>query len=100
MSNSAKVMDKDNVRRALMRIAHEILEKNNNVILITHHVPSNSLTDEKYKAPFLLPYNQWFCSDMDNFIENNKDNLKCWVYGHTHTPSVKYINDGTGRPSK
>ncbi len=31
MSNSAKVMDKDNVRRALIRIAHEVLEKNKGI---------------------------------------------------------------------
>jgi hypothetical protein len=34
----------------------------------------------------MQPYNQWFYSNMDKFIENNKNKIKCWIYGHTHTP--------------
>jgi hypothetical protein len=29
---------------------------------------------------------------MDKFIENNKEKIKCWFYGHTHTPLYSYIN--------
>ncbi len=63
-----------------------------NVILITHHMPSYSLIDEKYKQYGTDNYNQWFYSDMDQFIDENKDKIKCWIYGHTHTPSFKIIN--------
>jgi predicted phosphodiesterase len=66
---------------------------NNKMIIITHHLPSNSLIDVKYKTPRMLPYNQWFYSDMDTFIEKNKDKIKCWIYGHTHMPSFTKIHD-------
>ena len=49
-------------------------------------MPSSSLIDIKYKTPDMQPYNQWFYSNMDKFIENNKNKIKCWIYGHTHTP--------------
>jgi hypothetical protein len=35
----------------------------------------------------MFPYNQCFYADMDYFIEKNKNKIKCWIYGHTHTPS-------------
>ena len=68
------------------------LQNNNNCIVITHHVPSESLIHTKYKTASMQPYNQWFCCHMDNFIEKNKDKIKCWIYGHTHTPCNKIIN--------
>ena len=67
--------------------------KNNNCIVITHHVPSNKLIDIKYKTPEMIPYNQWFYCDLDELIESNKDNIKCWFYGHTHTPSNKELHE-------
>jgi predicted MPP superfamily phosphohydrolase len=64
---------------------------NTNCIVITHHVPSNSLIDAKYKVGMMLPYNQWFYCDMDKFIEKNKVKIKCWIYGHTHSGSSVFI---------
>jgi len=58
-----------------------------NCIVITHHVPSSSLTDEKYLTPTMLPYNQWFACDLDEMILSKKDHIQAWFYGHTHTPS-------------
>jgi len=29
---------------------------------------------------------------MDELIELNKEKIKCWIYGHTHTPSNTIIN--------
>jgi predicted phosphohydrolase len=69
------------------------VKNNKNCIIITHHVPSYSLIDEKYKVPKMLPYNQWFYNDMDEFVNEHKDNIKCWVYGHTHMSSSKIINN-------
>ena len=71
----------------------DTLQYNENCIIITHYVPSNSLIDIKYKTPKMLPYNQWFYCNMDDFIETQKDKIKCWIYGHTHTPSNVIIND-------
>ena len=69
------------------------LNNNDNCIVITHHVPSNSLIDSKYKTSKMLPYNQWFYCDLDDLIKKNKDKIKCWIYGHTHTPSNMKINE-------
>ena len=30
---------------------------------------------------------------MDELIEKNKDKIKCWIYGHTHTPSNNIIHE-------
>ena len=71
----------------------DALQKNENCIVITHHVPSNSLIDIKYKTTKMLPYNQWFYCNMDEMIEINKTKIKCWFYGHTHSPSNVIINE-------
>jgi predicted phosphohydrolase len=68
------------------------LEKNENCIVITHHQPSESLIDEKYLTTNMLPYNQWFYCNMDELIKKKDDKIKCWFYGHTHTPSNVIIN--------
>jgi predicted phosphodiesterase len=68
------------------------LENNNNCVIITHHIPSSSLIDIKYKTQKMLPYNQWFYCNMDDLIEKNNDKIKCWIYGHTHMPSTNIIN--------
>lgn len=71
----------------------DVLQKNEKCIIITHHVPSNSLIDIKYKTQTMLPYNQWFFCNMDDFIEKNNSKIKCWIYGHTHTSSNIIINN-------
>jgi predicted phosphodiesterase len=64
-----------------------------NQIMITHHVPSYSLIDKKFKVTTMEPYNQWFYCNMDNYIETNKDKIKLWFYGHTHVTNKTKIND-------
>jgi predicted phosphohydrolase len=71
----------------------DALEKNENCIVITHHLPSSSLIDDKYKTARLRPYHQWFYCDLDAFIEANNDKIKCWVYGHTHTAAINKIHN-------
>lgn len=75
-----------------VKFLEEALQINKNCVVITHHIPSSSLIDEKYKTPKLLPYNQWFYCDMDDLIKNHKDKIKCWIYGHTHTPAYNLIH--------
>ena len=58
----------------------ETLKNNENCVVITHHVPSNSLIDVKYKTQNMSPYNQWFYCNMDELIEENKNKIKCYVY--------------------
>lgn len=69
------------------------LEKNKKCIVITHHVPSPDLIHIKYKTPNMVPYNQWFSCDMSSVIAEHHKNITCWIYGHTHTPSVEKIHD-------
>jgi predicted phosphohydrolase len=72
----------------------ETLQNNfSNCVIITHHVPSFSLINDKYKTPEMINYNQWFYCDMDKFIETYKEKIKCWIYGHTHTPSNVLIKE-------
>jgi predicted MPP superfamily phosphohydrolase len=68
------------------------IDDSQNCVVITHHVPSSSLIDVKYKTERMLPYNQWFYADMDELIRAKGDKIKCWFYGHTHTPSNVVIN--------
>ena len=71
----------------------DIVEKNNNCVIITHHLPSESLIDNKYKVPNMIPYNQWFYCNLDSFIEKYKSKIDCWFYGHTHMTSFKKIHN-------
>jgi predicted phosphohydrolase len=68
------------------------IKNKNNCVVITHHIPSYTLCDDKYNTPKYSPYKQWFYSDLDSMIKDNKDKIKCWIYGHTHTPSYKIVN--------
>lgn len=80
----------------LNMLARDFLENavatNKNCIVITHHIPSNDLIDPKYKTTKMAPYNQWFYCDMDDFILRHREKIRCWVYGHTHTPSCMYLH--------
>jgi len=69
----------------------DTLAKNENCIVITHHMPSFDLIHPKYVTPQMAPYNQWFCSDLNNLIVRKKDKIDCWIYGHTHTPSYRQL---------
>jgi predicted phosphohydrolase len=80
------------LHKASVYFLEDALQNNDNCIVITHHIPSDSLIDIKYNKQTLIPYNQWFCCDMNEFIEKNKHKIKCWIYGHTHTPSENTIN--------
>lgn len=81
------------LNRLSVDFLEETLQNNEKCIVITHHMPSFSLTDVKYKTQKMLPYNQWFYCDMDSLIETQKDKIECWIYGHTHTPSNVKINE-------
>jgi len=70
----------------------DTLQNNENCVVITHHVPSNFLIDVKYKIGLKQPYNQWFYCNMDDLIETHRYKIKCWIYGHTHTPSNVIMN--------
>ena len=60
-------------------------------VIITHHMPSYDLIGPQYRSPSMEPYNQWFATDLNQLIESNKYRIKCWFYGHTHTPSEQIL---------
>ena len=59
---------------------------------VADDVPSYSLIDNKYKTPEMIEYNQWFYCDMLKLIETYQNKIQCWIYGHTHTPSINTIH--------
>ena len=98
INDMCAIKDLDHIKynsfnKRCVNFLEETVKNNNNIIIITHHVPSNNLIDPKYKVFRVIDYNQWFYCDLDNLIEKNKDKIKCWIYGHTHTPSFKSIHD-------
>jgi predicted phosphodiesterase len=56
-------------------------------IVITHHMPSFELIDRKYKD--MKETNVFFASNLDEIISYP---VSYWIYGHTHTQSIKHIN--------
>jgi predicted phosphohydrolase len=82
------------LNKICVNFLEETLQNNcSHCVIITHHVPSYSLINDKYKTSEIINYNQWFYCDMDKLIEIKKDKIKCWIYGHTHTPSNVIINE-------
>jgi hypothetical protein len=57
---------------------HEWEEKQKHVVILTHHVPSQSLIPEKYKGH---PSNLCFVSDLDDMIQAP---VRAWICGHSH----------------
>jgi len=51
------------------------------LIIMTHHLPSQRLSDTKYKKFSHL--NSYFCSNLDYLFDNQS--IKYWIYGHTHS---------------
>lgn len=60
---------------------------NKKIIIMTHHLPSFQLIDEKYEGNTV---NCCFASDLDMLM---KGNVKYWFAGHTHSSFNKKIND-------
>jgi Icc-related predicted phosphoesterase len=54
---------------------------NQNLIVVTHHVPSKLSTHPKMDFSDLL--NGAYSSDLDSFIEAHPQ-IKFWIHGHTH----------------
>lgn len=95
------------LNRMCVDFLEDAIEKaNTKCIVITHHIPSYRLIDDKYLTAKMLPYNQWFYSDMDQFIESKKDKIACWIYGHTHTSrkdniyGVQFLCNPIGYPNE
>ena len=57
--------------------------KKDKVVVVTHHSPSYRSVPEEFKYDYAL--NSAYASNLDQFILD-RPQIKCWVYGHSHTP--------------
>ncbi len=64
------------------------LNSDKKIIILTHHLPSFKLIDDKYLCYSNM--NQYFASHCDHLII---DPVILWLYGHTHTPNITKINN-------
>lgn len=71
-------------------IVENILESELPIVMLTHHLPSYNLIDDKFKEPSMNKFNQCFASDCSKFFVHP---IKLWLYGHTYKPKVSIIND-------
>jgi predicted phosphodiesterase len=58
-----------------------------NIIVLTHHLPSFELINEKYKNSEI---NYGFASNCEDLLTSN---VKAWIYGHTHFASENIIRN-------
>jgi hypothetical protein len=59
------------------------LNKNDNCVFITHHMPSETLIHPKYQTYEFQLYSKWFFCDMDDIIEQNKNkSMDLWAYSY------------------
>ena len=57
------------------------------VVVLTHHLPSNQLTSEKFKNS---PFNPCFSLNCEFLI---RPPVVAWIYGHSHEQNIKTINN-------
>jgi predicted phosphohydrolase len=81
------------LNRTSVAFLSEALKSNNDCVVLTHHMPSSQLIDKKYLSPQMANYNQWFSCDLDDLIVANQSRIRCWIYGHTHTPSQRSLHN-------
>lgn len=61
--------------------------KDDRLIVTTHHLPSNVFIDNKYKDH---PLNNGFVTELDSMIKNP---VLAWIAGHTHSCRSMTYND-------
>lgn len=54
-------------------------------------MPSYHLIDPKYRGGAAEGYNQWFASNLDWLLEKQKEKIRYWFYGHTHSPKESLL---------
>ena len=90
MINDMSISKYNNMYKENFIYIDKILEENKDkkVIILTHHMPSYDFIDDIYKVGDNKYYNQCFASDCSELF---RDNVKLWIYGHTHKSRVSYI---------
>lgn len=69
-------------RDYIFKVAEDNPDKN--IVVMTHHAPSEHSVDPMYKLPKHQEMNRAYYSDLDQQIIDHP-NIKVWVHGHTHT---------------
>lgn len=90
------------IENTLSLIEKGELYKNTNkkIVMMTHHLPSFNLIDEKHAYS---DTNCFYASKCDKFFV---EPIKAWIYGHTHTPNktvinnIKFVCNPKGYPSE
>lgn len=81
-----------------------VVEQNKDkvVVIMTHHVPLIELGDPNFEGH---QSNGYFMNDLSTFVMDN-DNIKMWVSGHVHVPSIStlnqccFLNNAVGYPGE
>ena len=71
----------------LLATTHTNENTNKKIVMLTHHIPSYELIHKNY---IFSNTNCFFASDCDKYFV---EPIKAWIYGHTHSPSMKTINN-------
>lgn len=74
MFNEAHQCSQDFIRNAVS------LHANDNIIVVSHHLPSQILVSDRFKGSKL---NDAFSSEHGQWIADSK--ISHWIYGHSHT---------------
>ncbi len=64
-------------KKWLMEKVNEL--KGRKIVVVTHHLPTRMLIEEKYKGK---PTNDGFATELGDFIVDSK--ISTWIFGHSH----------------
>jgi hypothetical protein len=70
-------------------LTNAVKDLDKRAVVITHHVPSFNLINERYKGHSL---NEAFAADMDTFIMMYGHKISHWIHGHSHDEIDEMIN--------
>ena len=75
------------IEDTLAMVKKEDIYKDVKIVMMTHHLPSFNLIDEKHAYS---DTNCFYASKCDKYFV---EPIKAWIYGHTHTPNKTIINN-------
>lgn len=82
-----KTLHKNSIRWLEDNIKDNI---NNNIIILSHHLPSYKLIIPKYYSDKYLPMQNRYANNLDYLI---KQPINAWLCGHSHCQFETYINN-------
>lgn len=88
------------IENTLAMVKKEKFGKDIKIVMMTHHLPSFNLIDEKHAYS---DTNCFYASKCDKYFV---EPIKAWIYGHTHTPNktiinnIKFVCNPKGYPSE